>query len=178
MARIEQISEKEYREHPYTANSNLSATPQGLENAFRFGRGFHELTQGLPLTVELSRDEMKMASNMKRAFKSNAFVNRLMLDFTLEGIETKHFNDVYETKAMCDFWLKHKNGHNIILELKSTSCSSAKAFKAAAVDYDYMRAAVHYLETTGALWHVIVGVQKDDVAPKVFTYVTKRGTLL
>lgn len=192
------MKEANYFTHPYPSNSALTKLAGILNNvpekelneAFRIGTLFDamvtepEKVNWLTYRV-LGRDEytythadFQMCMKMRRRFlqtpwgqiatgiamtrQKEIFVDALKLDY--EGLD---FSIPFKGKL--DF-----SGKDIVIDLKSTSCTTQKEFENACMQFEYDRQMVAYCLIDNASKAIIVGVSKEK-PHNVFHLPIKKG---
>jgi hypothetical protein len=154
-------------------------TEAGKKKAFAFGSAFHEyvLEDKTALFDTISKEEVALIKAMHaRLMSSQDETVRYFMD--TKGVpETDHYKKINSLwcKARVDKIIPRQG---VLLELKTTSCTTPQSFKKACSAFGYNRAASFYLDVTGASKHITVAISKkrSKEGHRIFTKVVERGS--
>lgn len=188
--RIKRSTDGDYYKVNYLSNSFMQqfknqgvmfGTEEGKKKAFAFGSAFHEyvLEDKTELFSTISNEEVLLIKAMHGRLKhSTNSIVRYFID--TQGLAEQNFykkiNSVW-CKARVDKFIPRQN---IILELKSTSCTTQSAFHKSCGVFGYNRAASFYMDVSGAEKHITVAISKkrSKDGHRIFTKVVERGDSL
>lgn len=190
-----------YFDHPYCSNSALTKLGRqigffreidaDIEEAYRLGSLFDAVVTE-PDKIDLIRkriigtdyyftdEEYSNSKAMHSELKKNQLYSeflkcnpQLQKEIYAPSLVLNHegFSFAISMKAKLDFFVP-----GIVADLKSTACTSQRAFEAAFVQFGYHRQMVNYCRLTGTGKAIVFAVSK--VNKKVFVVTMKYGDAL
>jgi len=163
------MTEQDYRNHPYVANSDLkrlkselvgSPVPDNLEEIFAFGTLSHALILE-PHLADYTHKDIMLGIEMRDTFMADEFCQAFVEhpDFVPE----RHFynKDILgiQGKCMMDGSIESRKD---ILEFKSLAVTTQSAFEEAIYHFDYDMGAAWYIDVSKFDRLLIVAVSKKN----------------
>jgi len=186
-----------YYSRPEVSNSELSWLekywlPQNivvdLEAAYRFGSLLDAMitepgqVNHFKYTVsgeQFTREEFEKAASMKRAFFADPFCKNLAAQSEMQKVSVKKdwlinyegFEFKLDVRCKWDFF---RSDIDLSGDLKSTACTTQKAFEQSIIHFNYDRQAAFYMDIESKSNFIFIGVSKEQPY-KIFKVPVKRG---
>jgi hypothetical protein len=176
-----------YFSHPYLSNSDLKdfgkkigierEMPANMEAIFSFGTLFHKviLEPNRVTDEDRKHPDYALADKMRLRYWEDPIARMVINGHDFER-EHEFYATVqvggmeYNARCKAD---GYRNGISTLLELKGLRVTHQKGFEEALLNFDYDRAAVHYMLTSKCDKVLIVGISKSD-PKKLFRKVVKK----
>lgn len=134
--------------------------PSNLERIFEFGTLFHNCLLE-PLKVNINDPDLPLARKMVATFYKDPLCLRIMQMYDLKIEHEFYRNDVFGFKGKCKADGK-SNALDMIMELKSLSIETDRAFDEAIDQFDYDQGAAWYIHTSHKRRVLIPAVSKRN----------------
>jgi hypothetical protein len=176
------VSEEAYRAHPNVANSDLKRLdaemigkemPGNIKEIFSFGTLCHHLILE-PSLADWTHKDILLALEMKETFMKDEFCRAFIEHPDFEAEKEFYCDDILGISGKCkmDGAIPRRLD---ILEFKSLSVSTQKAFEESITHFDYDHGAAYYLDVSGYNRLLIVGVSKQNTK-MLFKKIIKRDS--
>lgn len=163
-----------YFDHENLSNSDLKKlrerlgltrpAPPNLQAIFEFGSLFHGiiLEPNLVTPEQKASEDYPLAQEMSRTFWRDYFCRDFAMAPDFKG-EHEFYDTLTAGGMTIDAKCKadgYREKRKWFLELKSTACTTQKAFEQAMLDLDYDQACAHYMLTSKCEVALIAGISK------------------
>lgn len=170
------LTNDEYRALPRISNSDLSYFERSLfakdqvkfsKSALEFGTGIHEQILEPHLQNELHESVNKeLFDRVLQSSLKNEYLSWLINHEQTKKEQVvlwEHEGLLLKSKLDIVFNLD-------VLDLKTTACSSEKAFRESCTEYKYHRQGAFYLDSIGAKTFTFIAISKTRKKDNVFVY--------